>query len=184
MNVEDKIIAVELLKKNNSVFEALFTEYYNRLIRFAEGFVFDRDLCEDIVQNFFADLWANPQLIIREDSMKSYFYKSIQNRCFNQLRTYKIQDKHQLMYLESLINATKTDDYDDEDINKKISDAIGQLPKQMAIIFKMKYKDDLPYVNIAEELGITVNTVKTQLQRAKVKLKDYVKEKHSLTLFL
>lgn len=53
MKVEDKILLGEIKNRNRKVFEALFYEYYPHLIRYAEGFLFDKQACEDIVQGLF-----------------------------------------------------------------------------------------------------------------------------------
>jgi RNA polymerase sigma-70 factor (ECF subfamily) len=42
----------------------------------------------------------------------------------------------------------------------------------MQRIVRMKYIENYKYVDIAEELGISVNTVKTQLKRAKIRIAE------------
>ena len=44
------------------------------------------------------------------------------------------------------------------------------LPSKMQQIVKMRFIENYKYVEIAEELGVSVNTVKTQLKRAKLKI--------------
>ena len=74
MKVEDKILLNEIKKRNRKVFEALYYEYYPHLTRYAEGFLFDKQACEDIVQNLFNLLLGKtPNDLIFRHSLKSVF---------------------------------------------------------------------------------------------------------------
>ena len=77
MNIEDKILLNEIGKRNKKVFEALFYEYYPHLTRYAEGFIFEKQACEDIVQSLFVYFWENCEKIDIETSLKAYFYQSV-----------------------------------------------------------------------------------------------------------
>ena len=96
MKIEEKILLAELKKKNLQVFENFFNEYYPVLSRYAEGFVFDRQVCEDIVQDFFISFWQNVTKIEIETSIKVYFFTSIKNRCLNYIRDLHLRDKKKL----------------------------------------------------------------------------------------
>lgn len=47
---------------------------------------------------------------------------------------------------------------------------VESFPEKMKAIFKLKFYNNYRYAEIAEELNISINTVKTQLKRAKVKI--------------
>ena len=51
----------------------------------------------------------------------------------------------------------------------------NQMPGQMKEIFKLKYLDEYSYAQITEKLKISLNTVKTQLQRAKKKIAEGIR---------
>lgn len=184
MKVEDKILLEEIKNRNRKVFEALFYEYYPHLTRYAEGFVFDRQACEDIVQNLFIYFWENTQRIDIQLSLKSYFYQSVKNRCLNYLRDIHVQDKHKILYLEALLNEDDSPGWVDLEIIKKVQEAIAQLPPQMAELFKQKYLFGRKYQEIADINHISENTVKTQLKRAKEKMRKILLETSSLQFFL
>ncbi len=184
MNIEDKILLNEVRKRNKKVFEALFYEYYPHLIRYAEGFIFAKQACEDIVQSLFVYFWGNCEKITIETSIKAYFYQSVRNRCLNHLRDLQIHDRHNLLYLEAVMNADDPSDWIDPDISKKIWEAIEKLPPRMAGLFKQKYLDGKKYRELASLHGISENTVKTQLQRAREKLRVILLDSTSLKFFL
>lgn len=183
MKVEDKILLGEIRNRNRKVFEALFYEYYPHLIRYAEGFVFDKAACEDIVQNLFIYFWENTQHIEITHSLKSYFYQSVKNRCLNYLRDIQVQDKHKILYVEALLNEDDSPGWVDLEILNKIQEAIAQLPAQMGELFKQKYLYGRKMHEIAEINNISENTVKTQLQRAKEKMRKMLLESTTLKFF-
>ena len=184
MNIEDKILLNEVKKQNKKVFEALFYEYYPHLTRYAEGFIFEKQACEDIVQSLFVHFWENCEKVNIETSIKAYFYQSVKNRCLNHLRDLQIHDRHKLLYFEAALNDDDSPDWIDPEISLKIQEAIDKLPVQMAELFKQKYFEGKKYREIADQFKISENTVKTQLQRAKEKLRAMLLESTSLKFFL
>jgi RNA polymerase sigma-70 factor (ECF subfamily) len=183
MKVEDKILLDEIRNRNRKVFEALFYEYYPHLTRYAESFLFDKQTCEDIVQNLFIHFWENTHRIEIQLSLKSYFYQSVKNRCLNHLRNIHVQDKHKLLYLEALLNEDDSPGWVDLEIIRKVQDAIALLPPQMGELFKQKYLFGRKLHEIAEINQISENTVKTQLRRAKEKMRKTLLETSSLRFF-
>lgn len=184
MQIEDKILFNEIKNRNLKVYEALFSDYYPQLVRYAEGFLFDKHECEDIVQNLFIYFWENAPKITLDFSVKAYFFQSVKNRCLNHLRDLHIHDRHNLLYLEAVLNQTDYEELTDQEDIQQINAAIAQLPEQMAKIFKLKYFEDKKLSEIAMIKQITENTVKTQLSRAKIKIRKILIETSSLNFCL
>lgn len=183
MKVEDKILLNEIKAGNVKVFDALFYEYYPHLARYAEGFIFDKQACEDIVQNIFIYFWENSGKIEIQLSLKSYFYQAVKNRCLNYLRDLSVQDKNKILYIEALLNEEDSPGFVDLEILEKIQNAISQLPPQMGELFKQKYLFGRKYHEIAKRNNISENTVKTQLKRAKEKIRKIVLDSSILRMF-
>ncbi|GGZ37551.1 DNA-directed RNA polymerase sigma-70 factor [Echinicola pacifica] len=183
MNIEDKILLREIQNRNKAVFEAVFHDYYSGLIRFAEGIVFDEKVCEDIVQNIFLHVWEKAEFLTIDSSLKSYLYKAVKNRCLNYIRNLKIRDKHNLLYLEACLNDSNVD-FGDSEILSQIEATIQALPPKMAEIFRLKYLSEKSIRDIAQELEVSENTVKTQLLRAKGKLRISLQESLNLNFLL
>jgi RNA polymerase sigma-70 factor (ECF subfamily) len=182
MKIEDKILLHEIKNRNRKVFEALFYEYYPHLIRYAEGFLFDKHACEDIVQNLFIHFWENSHRVDIQLSLKSYFYQSVRNRCLNYLRDIHVHDKHKILYLEAMLNEEDSHGWVDLEVLEKVKTAIAQLPPQMGELFKQKYLFGRKYHEIAEINHISENTVKTQLKRAKEKMRKILLDNPTLRL--
>lgn len=142
------------------------------MVKFAEGILFDADDSKDIVQNLFVHLWENAKDIEINTSIKGYLFQATRNRCLNRIKSLRIEDNRNILYLEGVLNSEVLDPEMDSGETGRIMDALGSLPDKMREIFKMKYLENQRQKEIADILGITENTVKTQLLRAKKKLRD------------
>ncbi|GAF02723.1 RNA polymerase sigma-70 factor [Saccharicrinis fermentans] len=159
-----------LRKGDRKIFENIFSEYYERLVRFAEGYVFDHQVSEDVVQDFFVWLWENRKSLLLRTSLKTYFFTAVRNRCFDYLKSRKVKDKYRLMCIQAVINISD-EEIDNSHSLQQLREAIDKLPPEMSKVFKARYYKQLKIEEVAAELEISVSTVKTQLARGKRKLR-------------
>jgi len=184
MLTTDKILFGEIKHRNLKVYEALFREYYPQLVKFSENYIYDKQECEDIVQNLFIHFWENAERINLTVSIKAYLFESVRNRCINHLRDLNIHDKHNLLYLETQLNYENYSDTPDPEVILKINAAIAQLPPQMSEIFRLKYLEGKKLKEIANLSQVSENTIKTQLQRAKDKIRRILGKSNAIKLTL
>ena len=93
-------------------------------------------------------------------TIKTFLYNSVQHRCLNYLRDLEIRDRN----YKNLNKEELDEDYFlcqqiRADVVAELFDAIDELPRS--------YVDGQEERKIAEELNISLNTIKTQKQRAK-----------------
>jgi RNA polymerase sigma-70 factor (family 1) len=183
MALEDKLIINELRKRNREVFETVFRENYQPLVRFANNYVFDCHDSEDIVQSFFTSFWVNIDRLEIKTSIKSYFYRSVQNLCLNRIRDYKVYDKHKIMFLEGVLDAEDPEINETSDLIQQIHEALSLLPPAMYEVFGKRYLNGLSIKDIASEMNVSEGTVKTQLHRARKVLKNSILQSTNLFFF-
>jgi len=90
----------------------------------------------------------------------------------------KIEDDLNLIDL----NASLTSDYEMEGhesqekqkVYQQVMAVVEDFPDSMKRIFQLKFLENYKYAEIAEELGISINSVKTQLKRAKAKINEAI----------
>jgi len=164
----DDLTDIEKIRRGEvEAFTVLFRKYYEPLYQFAGYFVDDPQTAENIVQDVFVKIWTNREKLFIQSSPRSYLYKAVKNHAFNFLRREK-----------SMVSTSELSEYrdqqykspEDELINKEFYEAVHQsiekLPPKCRQIYVMKRYDNLSYTEIAEILGISINTVKTQMKRA------------------
>ena len=175
-------IAIKELKKGNrKTFEWIFKTYYRALCFYAEGIVGEIEAAEDIVSNFFLKLWENHEIIYITTSLQAYLYKGVYNNCLKYLEHLKILRKYREHALYMIDNSdlflSQTDHQQplslliSQETVAEIEQAIDDLPEQCREVFRLTRLDGLSYQEAAEKLGISINTVRTQINRAMTKLR-------------
>tara|TARA_B110000211_G_scaffold10117_1_gene10697 strand:- start:32 stop:589 length:558 start_codon:yes stop_codon:yes gene_type:complete len=171
-------IIEEIRKGNRKVFKNLFNKNYKELVLYANGYLFDTAASEDVVQEVLIYIWEHPDKLKIKTSLKSYLFSMVRNRCLNYLKSIKITDNYKFLEFNiNLITEHVFDSTSDEDkkiVYHQILKIVDTLPERMQQIVKLKFLHNCKYTEIAEELGISVNTVKTQLKRGKAKIIEMV----------
>lgn len=175
------LILEEIKKGNTVVFKQFFTKHYEPLVVFANNYLFDYDASEDIVQEVFIYLWENSEKIKIDFSLLGYIHAMVRNRCLNYLKKIKVTDNFNLLAFNINLMSEPIFDsnYKHEEEDKKIVyyqilKIVETLPKKMQEVVKLKFFHNYKYSEIAKELNISVNTVKTQLKRAKLKITELI----------
>ena len=77
---------------------------------------------------------------------------------------------------EFLMNNLTSDPYfEGEEIQKKLQEAILQLPEKQRIVFNMKYFDEMKYEDMSQILDTSVGALKASFHHAAKKVEDYLK---------
>lgn len=144
----------------------LFKLYYPRLVHFSYQILHDQSQAEDLVQDTFVKLWNNCHLVSGDSiAIKNYLYTTTKNACLNILRHHKIaenhiQNQHNLLFEEAVLHKIIR-----SEVLAEIHQAINSLPFSCRQIFRLCYVDGMKNSQVADLLGISINTVKTQKQR-------------------
>ena len=158
-----------LERGEREAFQRLFEMYHKALCFFAPRIVRDSLEAEDIVQDVFLAFWRMdrggfPNL----KTVKTFLYNSVQHRCLNYLRDLEIRDrKYRNLKREELDEDYFLCQQIRAEVVAELFGAIDELPDKCKEIFKRSYVDGQEDKKIAEELDISLNTIKTQKQRAK-----------------
>ena len=154
----------------------MFDTYYRPLCNFADRYLENDNLAEDFVQETFVYLWQNQTNFMDEVSTKVFLYRTVKNKCLNQIKHLKI--KHEI---HNIISDNDSEEnlfernYIKEETIRLFYEAIKTLPESCRSIIELAIKG-LSNPEIAEELKISVNTVKTHKKTAynqlRIKLKD------------
>ncbi|GAA4798539.1 RNA polymerase sigma-70 factor [Olivibacter ginsenosidimutans] len=155
--------------------EQLFNTYYVRLCDFASRILDDDEAAQDIVQDVFVTVWEQQDDLPKEDlALRSFLYSSVKFACYNKLRHLKVVNKFEERFLraEEPKNQEIMEQIIHAEVMYHIYKAIEELPKGCALIFKKGYLEGLKNAEIAQELNLSINTVKSQKQRALSLLKE------------
>nr|WP_299387864.1 RNA polymerase sigma-70 factor [Allomuricauda sp.] len=164
----------EIRNQNQFVYKKFFEDTYPELVHYANSYLFDQNWSEDIVQEVFIHLWEQANSLDIKTSLRGYLYAMVRNRCLNFLKSIKITDDAKVLDMQSMLSSEYDLEFFSNDdlkvIHHQLLKVVEGLPTKMQQIVKMRFIENYKYVEIAEELGVSVNTVKTQLKRAKLKI--------------
>jgi len=166
-------------------FSEIYIAYYSKLLRFATDFVVNKEDAENVIQDIFVGLWERKESLENIENTNAYLFKLTKNRCLDYLKHKISEEKYvsntQFSYeqafalkLQSLENFD-VDIASEEKMEKIIIDAIHTLPKKCREIFLLNRYEGLKYKEISEQLGLSVNTVETQMGIALKKLREKLK---------
>jgi RNA polymerase sigma-70 factor (family 1) len=162
-NDQDLLLQISL--DDASAFEVIYKRYSKSLFVYALNIFKNREICEDIVQNVFIDLWSRRK-VVEISKLKSYLFQSVRFQVFKQKRDMKIssEDVARLALLDLSLDVSRKLEF--EEFEALLKEKLAQLPPTCQKIFVMSRFDEKSNKEIASELHISVQAVKNQIGKA------------------
>ena len=160
-------------------FVELFDLHYGNLVGFVYGYVRDEEVAKDIVHDTFLTFWNNRKRLDLSYSAKSYLFTLAQNYALNYLRHLRVVEVNEREVTELLESAAdELAEYDER--FARVEEKLALLPdKQREVFLKCEKK----YQEVADELEVSINTIKKHMSRALKFLRDELQDE-SILLFL
>lgn len=153
-------------------FEAYFRRLYLPLGMYALRIVDDADVAEDMVQDAFMNTWERLEGGLEISNFKAFMYRSVRNECLSYLSSLKEKVG------EEFIPEAGEEEIDTSFRDARIWKAIDELPEKCREIFLMSKRDGYSNEEIANELGISIKTVKNQMTKAFSRLREALNSGH------
>lgn len=173
---DERKLVLRLIEGDEDAFCELYAAYKNRLLYFAMKFVKSREFAEDIFQDAFTVVWQGRRFINPDASFSSYLYTIVRNRILNQLRDMTKEDQLKEHILSQAVDATN--DTKSEilfnDLKEIIGRALEQLTPRQREVFKMSRDQQMSHKEIADALGVSVNTVQEHISVSLKVIRTYL----------
>lgn len=153
---------------DRNAYEEIYFRYWAVLFRHARKMLNDDEDAQDLVQDVFSVFWSNGAEVNITHSLPAYLYSMMRYKIFDFISHKKVKSE----YLMSLADFIAKNDYStDYRVREKqmeaiIAKEIAALPLKMREVFELSRKSHLSYREIADELGISENTVRNQINNA------------------
>ena len=144
-------------------FEDSFKRFFKPLCFHAMSFVKDADIAKDIVHDVFLTTWAQRRKIDFTQPMLPYYLSLTRNRSLNYLDHLKVRARHEENESYKNLLYAETDYSEHEELIRQIMNRINQLPYRCGEVMRLCFIECKKYKEIAEILGVSVNTVKTHI---------------------
>jgi len=169
----------KLKEGDKALFRQYFHRYHQRLYCFAIQYLKSRELSEEVVQEAFIKLWTHRKKV--NESIPGFLFTTTKNLTFNLIQKNKQRMLNQLRF-EHYMNQLSVEEVKDQHARKKmlLQKAVECLPDGKKKVFKMKAEQGLTNEEIADVLGVTMNTVKSQFYQASKLIKNYIEEQKQI----
>ena len=178
---EDKKLLAAIAQGDKKAYEALFRKYYAPMVLFADGMLKEKMESEDIVVDFFCDLWNKRTQLSQVENGKNYLFTLLRNRIIDTLRRkqrYRVEELQ-----DSIPDISPEETMFEVELYVELDKAIESLPKKCAEVLRLKM-DGFTDKEIAEKLGIQYETVRSHTKRGVLLIRKRFGKIYSITLFL
>jgi len=170
-------------------FNLIYREYRSIIYYYILKFVQQKNLAEEATADVFVLLWKKRTIIKPQLPIQAFLYKLAKDTAYNYLKKIASDDKLRQQYLENYpILEIKNGEllFLEKEQSERVNQIIATLPPKRLAVFKLRYYEGLDNKTIAQKLGISINTVKVHLAKARLYLKAQLSndKELSLTLFL
>ena len=166
-------LLVDRLKKNDAFAQKeLYEQSSKKMLSVCRSYIEDMHYAEDCMINGFCKVFNHIQKFENKGSFEGWMRRIMVNECLTFLRSNKT-----LIYVDDtrVANYDEGEDENDEEWSDfNVQAVLDQLSEPYRLVFNLHILEDYSHQEIADLLNISVSTSKTQLFRAKAKLKEIV----------
>jgi RNA polymerase sigma-70 factor (family 1) len=172
-------LASQLKDGNQLAFTMIYKQYASQAFSLAYKYLCDQDLAEDAVQNVFLKLWDNREDIDSSRPVNYLLFTMLKNDLLNTLRNSRRREEIVDNCLETLNCIDNAEAEEKEITEEKIEifkRAIERLSPQRRAIFTLKVSGKYSNQEIADQMHLSINTIKFQYSQSLKLIKQYANE--------
>lgn len=180
---EDVELITAIKRRNKRVFEAFYKKYYKQLFAIAYRYSGQAQAAEEIVHDVFITIWNKADQLNIQQSMKSYLFRAVVNSSLNFIKKEKSTAQKQLAYMK-IYDENSDDTHDkhaEEELLNRLEDALKLLPEKCRQVMYLSRFGKLKQQEIADQMNISIKTVKNHLTYGFQKLREHLENKKQLT---
>lgn len=175
--LEQEFIArLQAPESRHTAFQELVKSYQRVLYHHIRRMVIEHEDTDDVLQNTFVKAWNGIERFRGDSSLKTWLYRIATNEALTFLSKKKKRAYTSLedAQSEERLGHSGAKDWDGDEIQAKLQAAMKILPERQALVFNLRYFDELPYEEIATITGVTVGALKASYHHAVKKLEVHL----------
>ena len=176
---------LELLAQGNrQAFDALYSRYWKQVLNQANKRLANTDAAQDVAQEVFFKLWKRGLGDVI-DNLPAYLFVSVRNAVFKHFeKENKYESLSDVVFEMETLNAGADGNLLYNEFLRSFAQLIDSLPPQQRTIFRLRYEDGLDTQQIADQLQLSVKTVRNHLGRALATCRESLLFAHLLFFLL
>lgn len=153
-----------------SLFQEIYTKYWDKMfLNVCIKYTKDRNKAEDYCQNGFIKVYNKLHTYSEPGSLEGWISRIIRNNIIDEIRK---EREFTLLPSYSEYLSTPDEEYEEQYNIEMVYNILDKLPKSAKQAFDMYYMDGLKHEQIAKKLGITESTSRTNLMKARNKIRE------------
>ena len=159
----------------------LYEHYKSRMFSLAYRYTYNATASEDLLQDIFIKVFSHLETLDKDEAFAGWMYRIAANTCLSYLRSHK-KERYQAVSLSDLESVVGEDtrDMSEKMMKEPMEEAIQSLPTKLKSVFLLHDVQGFKHKEIAQILGCSVGTSKSQLFKARMKLRQKLEKKQLL----
>jgi RNA polymerase sigma-70 factor (ECF subfamily) len=179
---EDKEIIAQILQGGHQAersFQILVEKYGRSIYSQIYTLLRNEAQSKDVLQNVLVKIWTNLDGFREDSGLYTWIYRITRNESLNHLKKEKLRSSVSLEgpILNIIPGHPSLDQITEEEISDLLSQAIDLLPEKQALVFQLKYFEDLKYSEISARVGTSEGALKASYHHAVQKIEEFLKSK-------
>jgi len=171
------------IKDSRREFEQVYKEYSKPLFLYAISFLISEEESEDVIQEVFVNFWKDDTYQkIKSEVTKTYLFRSVKNNCLNRLKKRDVMRDCLDLLWEDVAEEEML--HWNDNLIQEVESEIAKMPGQTREIIQAVFFRNLKYQEVADSLGVSINTVKTLLKNGMRHLRERFAGREDLFLVL
>ncbi|MFZ2054242.1 MAG: RNA polymerase sigma factor [Candidatus Aminicenantales bacterium] len=161
--------------------EEIYDRYKKPLFNLAYRYTFDRVTAEDLLQDIFIKIFTHMKDVQKDATFVAWMYRIAVNTCYSFLRSRRSRNGKTLSLSE--VEGKKEEavyDGHEDSLAKTLDEALQELPERLRSVFLLHDVQGYKHEEIARMLGVSAGTSKSQLFKARMRIREWLKEKKAL----
>ena len=187
----DEKLVQDFLSGDQEALEALVEKYLKPIYNFTYQLTRDTGATEDITQDVFVKMWQNISSFDQQKKFSTWLYAIAKNTALDWLKKKKaipftfferIDGSSMLEYIEDDSNVSADEILKLIDASTDVSELLTLLPLHAQTILLLHHAQGFSLVEIAQIMGQSINTIKSQYRRSIIQLRTKALGKNNLTV--
>ncbi len=165
----DQQLLQRMAEGDRCAFTMLYRRYWEDLFITAAKSLRGKEEAADVVQDVFLSLWNRRNDLNLRSSLAAYLHTGVRYNCIHYIE----KNITRRDYLVQLAEVTISSSFPNAEINLQLNEMqqtvhriVAKMPPKMQEVYKLSRQEHLSYKEIAENMSISVETVKKHIRNA------------------
>ncbi|MBN8859859.1 MAG: RNA polymerase sigma-70 factor [Sphingobacteriales bacterium] len=165
----DKELLERISENDSTAFTILYRRYWEEMFVVAVKALREKTNAADVIQDVFLSLWNRRHTLKIEGSLINYLHTAVRYKAIHHIEKNVTRRDYLAVLADVSVNWLPPNaevDLQLEELQKALSSAVTKMPPKMQQVYILSRQQQLSHKEIAEQLSVSVETVKKHIQHA------------------